>query len=74
VSRVQAMRKEKALEYTDRIRLALHGTERLRRVLDRFEKELATEVLAKAVVWEPGPRGTEVEVEGESVRIDVERV
>jgi isoleucyl-tRNA synthetase len=48
-SRVQAMRKEMSLEYTDRIRLWVSGSERVRRVVERYKGGLAAEVLASEV-------------------------
>ncbi len=46
VNRVQTMRKELGLEYTDRIRLSVRGSPRLQRVIDGAAEALGAEVLA----------------------------
>ncbi len=72
-SRVQAMRKELGLEFTDRIVLGLSGGPRLAAVLAKYKDSLAREVLATSV--EPSHAGDEreAEVEGESVRLSILR-
>jgi isoleucyl-tRNA synthetase len=72
-SRVQTMRKEIGLEFTDRIALGLSGGPRLAGVLAKYKDSLAREVLATAI--EPSHAGDEreVDVEGESVRISMLR-
>ena len=46
VNRVQAARKEMGLEYADRIRVSILGSERVRVVVDAFSESIAAEVLA----------------------------
>ncbi len=72
-SRVQAMRKDMGLEFTDRIVLGLSGGPRLAGVLAKYKEDLAREVLATAV--EPSHEGDEreVDVEGESVTLSMLR-
>ncbi len=72
-SRVQAMRKDMGLEFTDRIVLGLSGGPRLSGVLAKYRDDLAREVLATAI--EPSHSGDEreVDVEGESVRLSMMR-
>jgi isoleucyl-tRNA synthetase len=83
VNRVQTMRKELGLEYTDRIRLGVVGGERVRSVVDRHKDAIAREVLAQGVRTESlgasGSSGSyalarDVDVDGEAVRLEIERV
>ena len=57
LNRVQTMRKEIGLEYTDRIRVAVLGSERAVRLARAHEKELAREVLAVQIATDEAPRG-----------------
>jgi isoleucyl-tRNA synthetase len=70
-SKVQAMRKDLGLEFTDRIVLGLSGGDRLARMMAKHRDTLAREVLATAI--EPSHTGDErdVDVEGEAVRISM---
>jgi hypothetical protein len=70
------LRKELGLEYTDRIRLAIVGTTRVRRVVETYQDALAAEVLAVEVSYsEMGERMEvrELDVDGEAVRIGIAR-
>ncbi len=69
-SKVQAMRKDQGLEFTDRITLGLSGGPRLAGVLAKHKDTLALEVLATSVE-RAIDSATEVDVEGESVRISI---
>ena len=72
--RIQALRKELALEYTDRIRVALLGGERIRRVVEEYRDALAGEVLAVDVSTTQTTAGMQVrdlDVEGETVRVGI---
>ena len=76
-NRVQTVRKEMGLEYTDRIRLALFGGERLRTIVGRYKDDLASEVLATEVTVRPLAEAGDakvLDVEGEDVRARVTRV
>ena len=75
-SRVQAMRKELAFEYTDRIRLSVIGSERVCGVVETYKELLAAEVLASDISttdFLPGAEVREVDAEGESVRLGISR-
>jgi isoleucyl-tRNA synthetase len=80
LNRLQAIRKELSLEYTDRIRVGLEGSERVRDLVDRYRSVLESEVLA-VEVWTTRREGEsssreelrEIEVEGERVRVTVAR-
>jgi isoleucyl-tRNA synthetase len=89
LNRIQTLRKEMGLEYTDRIRVWIAGSDHVRRVLDApvtgpagaessGAASLAAEVLAVAVSAEAPPPGVsadphESDVEGEGVCIWVAR-
>ncbi|HEY1695725.1 MAG TPA: isoleucine--tRNA ligase [Polyangiaceae bacterium] len=74
-NRVQTVRKEMGLEYTDRIRIAVGGSDRVRRIVEKHRDALAAEVLATEVtVGGPDEGRRVVDVEGETVTLDVSRV
>lgn len=76
VNRVQAARKDMGLEYTDRINLSALGSERIARVVDRYKETLAAEVLAVevgATEHKPGASVSEVDLDGEVVRLGIVR-
>ena len=80
-NRVQTIRKEMGLEYTDRIRLGVTGSERVARIVGRYRSDLAEEVLASSVDVRvgghpdesAGARLVEADVEGEAVVLAVAR-
>ncbi|MGO9713474.1 MAG: class I tRNA ligase family protein, partial [Polyangiaceae bacterium] len=76
LNRVQGARKELALEYTDRIRVGILGSDRVRTIVERHAEELAREALATSVSTAELPGSAnrwleEIEVEGEAVKIGV---
>jgi isoleucyl-tRNA synthetase len=74
ISRLQAIRKELGLEYVDRVRVGLEASPRVRGIVEKHRDAVASEVLAVQIAFAPGagdPR--EVDVEGEKVRLWVER-
>ncbi len=76
LSRVQAARKELVLGYADRIRLAVDTEGRLLCVVKDHVKDLATEVLADAVVFGPAPAGAHVVptvIDGMQVTLGISR-
>jgi isoleucyl-tRNA synthetase len=77
VNRIQTARKEMGLEYTDRIRVALVGSDRVHRVAGAHRDAIAQEVLAVAVSSTSfGDAGEvrEADVDGELVRLEIRRV
>ncbi|MDR0399705.1 MAG: DUF5915 domain-containing protein, partial [Treponema sp.] len=58
---VQNLRKERGLEVTDRIRLVLHGSAKLKAAWESFAPLVAAETLAREVSW--GPAGGQVPLE-----------
>jgi isoleucyl-tRNA synthetase len=76
LNRVQNARKDMGLEYTDRIRLWLRGSDRVLRIVERHRESLSTEVLAASVSTDAPPAGVEareLDVEGEAVVLAVQR-
>jgi isoleucyl-tRNA synthetase len=74
LNRVQAVRKELELEYTDRIRVGIVGGERVARIVERYADELSRETLASSVSSREHPSAAavkEMDVEGEAVAIAV---
>jgi isoleucyl-tRNA synthetase len=83
-NRIQTLRREMGLEYTDRIRVRIDGSPRVRRIVEALGDDLATEVLASEVSFGPARTsdGTNAQrtddvpvtdVEGEKVALHVER-
>jgi isoleucyl-tRNA synthetase len=76
VNRIQNARKEMGLEYTDRIRVSILGSDRVRRVVSEASKAIEAEVLAIEVSpIEPVSGGyeRELDVDGEPVRFGIAR-
>ncbi len=76
VNRLQAARKDLGLEYTDRIRVSLLGSDRLRTIVMQGKDILEREVLAVDVSTDApvlGGYDHEVDVDGEVVRVGVAR-
>lgn len=83
LNRVQTARKELGLEFTDRVRLVVAGTERTARIVSAHQGVIASECLAAnvAVTTEAGAGGSEpapdaareVDIEGDRVRLWVEK-
>jgi isoleucyl-tRNA synthetase len=77
-NRLQNMRKEMGLEYTDRIRLTLHGSQRVVGLVSVHRDAIAAELLATdidTIVGAP-PQGAnlrEIEVEGERIHVLIQR-
>jgi isoleucyl-tRNA synthetase len=77
-NRIQGLRKEMGLEYTDRIVVWVLASERVRRVVEKYSDALASEVLALEVRTERTERGPgvdmrEVDLEGEIVELGIAR-
>jgi isoleucyl-tRNA synthetase len=74
-NRIQGIRKEMGLEYTDRIVVGVLGSPRVMSVVQRDAVRLSAEVLATRVQTEELPIGKTwtVDIEGEDVQIGVAR-
>jgi isoleucyl-tRNA synthetase len=73
LSRIQTLRKELELEYTQRIRLAIKGTKHLQGIVEKRREHFMGEVLCVELVEEPegwtGAATREMEIEKEPVTI-----
>ena len=75
VSRVQAERKEQGLDFVDRIRLSIDGSERMLRVARKGEAHLVKECLVQELVFSTELADEKEHVIGEeTLRIRVEKV
>jgi len=71
LSKCQGLRKDAGLDFADRITLTIHGSERLLRVAQANQAELAKEVLATSIRFEAG--GQPVKIDEESLEIGVSK-
>ncbi|MFP3088808.1 isoleucine--tRNA ligase [Treponema sp. TIM-1] len=69
---VQNLRKDKGLAVTDRIRLHLYGSERLKAAWESFSDYVAAETLALSVVWEK-TQGRELDAGDETWIVDIDK-
>jgi isoleucyl-tRNA synthetase len=73
LNRVQTLRKELELEYTQRIRLAIQGSERLQRIIQAREEHLRGETLCVELQLDgaapAGAEKREVDVDGEQATL-----
>ncbi|HZU83314.1 MAG TPA: class I tRNA ligase family protein, partial [Polyangiaceae bacterium] len=77
LNRVQTLRKEMGLEYSDRIAVCIRGSDRVRRVVSEHRELLAAEVLAvelSTTATAPGAERRDLDVEGERVELAVKLV
>jgi isoleucyl-tRNA synthetase len=69
---VQNLRKDRGLEVSDRIRLRIYGSDRLKAAWEAFADYVAEETLAVSVAWEKTP-GRELEAGDEVWVVDLEK-
>ncbi|MDR2740953.1 MAG: isoleucine--tRNA ligase [Treponema sp.] len=70
---VQNLRKEMGLAVTDRIRLRLFGSGRLKAAWEDFDGYVAAETLASETLWEKAADGQEVEAGDEAWLVKIEK-
>jgi len=70
---VQALRKESGLEVTDRIGLAVHGSDRLKAAFDSFRDFIAEETLATAIEWRAAEDAKDVEADEEAWKVSLRK-
>jgi isoleucyl-tRNA synthetase len=75
INRIQGVRKDLSLGYTDRIRLHIGGDAALIRAAERFGEHIAGETLASswAVLADPGAEARTLEVDGRTLLLQVQR-
>ncbi len=59
LSRVQAARKERRLEFSERVRLVVSGSERIQRIVNASQGHIQQECLAESLRWEASLEGAE---------------
>jgi isoleucyl-tRNA synthetase len=76
LNRIQTERKTMGLDFVDRIRVVVSGSERAARVVNANTKTIASECLASVVTYAAAaPAGAkEIDVEGDALRLSVARV
>jgi isoleucyl-tRNA synthetase len=70
---IQNLRKDSGLEVTDRIKLTLFGSEKLKSAYKAFTDYIAQETLATQIEWKELPSMTEVEAGDESWKVSLEK-
>jgi len=70
---IQNLRKESGFEVTDRIKLTLFGSEKLKAAFKAFTDYIAQETLAVSIEWKEVPTMTEVEAGDESWKVALEK-
>jgi isoleucyl-tRNA synthetase len=70
---VQNLRKEKGLEVTDRIELALSGSDAIRAAAERHREHLLAETLAEGWRWEKSPDAVEVDCGDETAAVSIRK-
>ncbi|MDR0475953.1 MAG: isoleucine--tRNA ligase, partial [Treponema sp.] len=70
---VQNLRKESGLEVTDRIKLKLYGSPRLKQAWEAFSSFAAAETLASEMSWEETENMSEIEAGDEAWKVKIEK-
>jgi len=70
---IQNLRKESGLEVTDRIKLSLFGSDKLKSAYTAFSDYIAQETLAVQIEWQESPVMTEVEAGDDSWKVALEK-
>ncbi len=70
---IQQLRKEMGLDVTDRIELAVHGSEALQKAVERFQDHLKAETLAVAWSWRAVDAAKEIECGEETCSVSVRK-
>lgn len=70
---IQNLRKESGFDVTDRIKITLFGSEKLKAAFKAFTDYIAQETLAVSIEWKEVPFMTEVEAGDESWKVALEK-
>ena len=73
-SKLQTMRKEAGFEVADHIRIGFQGSQRVQQVFGKFGADIAADTLADAVTETLSGYEKDWDINGEAVRLSVERV
>jgi isoleucyl-tRNA synthetase len=71
---IQNLRKESGLDVSDRIKLSVYGSGKLKEAYDSFTDYIAGETLAASIEWAPAPNQSEIEAGGENWLAGLEKV
>ena len=75
ISKIQTMRKEAGFEVMDKIRVSVKDNEKIQTVMQKFEKEIQTDVMADEIVYETSVGySKEWSINGEAVTLGVEKL
>ena len=75
LSKVQNMRKDSGFEVLDHINLYVSGNEKLENVIKKFEESLKRDTLTENIVYNAERSSyTEININGEKLNIDVEKI
>ena len=74
VSKIQDMRKKAGFEVMDNITVYLSGNDRLAGIFEANRESICRDVLAAKVVYGEGGYAKELDINGESVTIGVEKI
>jgi isoleucyl-tRNA synthetase len=70
---IQNLRKESGLEVTDRIHLAIYGSDALLEAVERFQEHLTSETLAVSWKWEKKQPAQEIECGSQTCFVAIEK-
>lgn len=71
ISKIQNTRKESGLEVSDRIKLSISGNEMIEKVVRDAEEQIKGETLAEEISYTEAEGATEINVNGEAVKLSV---
>ena len=75
LSKIQNMRKDKNFEVLDRINLYVSGNELLEKVIKKFEAQIKKDTLADNILYnQDSDNYTETSINGEKLKLDVEKI
>ena len=73
-SKLQTMRKEAGFEVADHIRIGYAGSDKVKAVFEKYARDIAADTLADAVSGDLSGYEKDWDINGEAVRLSVERV
>ena len=75
ISKIQTMRKEAGFEVMDKIRVSVKDNERINAILQKYEKDILTDVMADEIVYDTVVGYTkDWNINGEAVTMGVEKL
>lgn len=73
LSKIQNMRKESGFEVSDKINLYVAGNDMLEKVINKFEDQIKKDTLAVNVEYDSNKANVEVKINGEALKLKVEK-